>query len=227
MMTQQLMQQQLRQVDPTSPAASLEVPTVRYIQGVQGDSKRIWSNSLGPYDSTEEINDLMGTTESYRCIVYQRDDPDAVDEPGRPQAERERTMWYSVYSTPKMIDNARGSTHGCIDAKWCTCSDGSPRTALLVGSGRTEPKPGEAPIPESSTGGYTHYDMDPAVVITSNTDNYFCPRIAIESIRRLMPCDDLACSHPVVRKERAHGRRLLVGVCALWQSRRLLPSGHD
>ena len=42
-MTQQLMQQQLRLVDPTSPAASLEVPTVRYIQGVQGNSKRIWS----------------------------------------------------------------------------------------------------------------------------------------------------------------------------------------
>ena len=58
-MTQQLMQQQLRQVDPTSPAASLEVPTVRYIQGVQGNSKRIWSNSLGPYDSTEKINDLL------------------------------------------------------------------------------------------------------------------------------------------------------------------------
>ena len=58
-MTQQLMQQQLRQVDPTSPAASLAVPTVRYIQGVQGNSKRIWSNSLGPYDSTEKINDLL------------------------------------------------------------------------------------------------------------------------------------------------------------------------
>ena len=53
-------------------------------------------------------------------------------------------MWYSVYSTPEMIDNARGSTHGCIDAKWCTCNDGSSRTALLVGSGCTEPKPGEA-----------------------------------------------------------------------------------
>ena len=148
----------------------------------------------------------MGTTQNYRCIAYQRDDPDAVDEPGRPQAERERTMWHSVYSTPEMIENARGSTHGCIDAKWCTCSDGSPRTALLVGSGRTEPKPGEAPIPESSTGGYTHYDMDPVVVITSNRDNYFCPRIAVEFIRRMMPRDDPACSHSVVRKEQAHGR---------------------
>ena len=60
------------------------LPTVGYIQGVQGNSKRIWSNSLGPYDSTEKVNDLMGTTENYRCITYRRDDPDAVDEPGRP-----------------------------------------------------------------------------------------------------------------------------------------------
>jgi len=112
-MTQMLLDGRMR-----DRGLELPTPTVKYIQGVQDDSRRVWRGQLGPYDSARRLNELLSRPPNFRCIAYQEADPDAVDEIGRPQEERERTMWFSVYSTPELIEQAVGATHACLDAKW-------------------------------------------------------------------------------------------------------------
>ena len=112
-MTQMLLDKRLRDGE-----LALPTPTVKYIQGVQDDGRRVWRQELGPYDSAKRLNDLLSQPPNFRCIAYQEADPDAVDAIGRPQEERERTMWFSVYSTPELIEQAVGATHACLDAKW-------------------------------------------------------------------------------------------------------------
>ncbi len=199
----------LRKEYAAAPAglAQQEVPPRDYIQGVIDGDKRIGRNGLGPYDNLAVRNREMATEEGgYRCISHQEQDPDAVDERGRPQHEREGVMWAAVYSSLPLLENAVGADVAEIDAKWRTCSDGHCTTAILAGKARWAPHPGEGPIPELSVGGWETHDMVPAVIIMSNHDNFHTPRIGFRALRRMLRCSDPDCTHPIVLKERPDGR---------------------
>jgi hypothetical protein len=72
-------------------------PAVSFIQVRQDHFRAAFRREIGPYDNTSKMNDLLANVRpEYRCIAHQRADPDAVDDPSRPQAEREATMYFGT-----------------------------------------------------------------------------------------------------------------------------------
>ena len=188
----------------TNRAAQIAPPVV-YIQGVQDKMRQTFRHHLGPYTHLAQMNDELARPEHLRCIWYQEDVPYAQDEIGRSQEEREAALWGCIYSTVELIDAAVDADVACIDTKWRTCSDGSPRNAIMAGRRRTQPKPGEAPIPELTLG-YEHYDFNVAAIGFWNLDNYNANRNMFLAMDNMMPCDNPDCSHPITREAFAHGR---------------------
>ena len=170
--TQMMLKQQFAR-DAEAGAPSPTLPSVSYIQGVIDDSKRVARSGLGPYDSLHARNPEIATAAGgYRCISYQYDDPEARDVPnqGLTQEQREGVMWASVYSTPALLERARDATVCGVDAKFRTCSDGSPRFAVLAGKSRTTAKPGERP--ELFAGGFHLHDMFPVAIMACNRGTF-------------------------------------------------------
>ena len=171
-MTQMLIDKDLRAEAQSTGIPAQPTPTVAFIQGRQDHFRAAFRSRIGPYDNTVKMCDLLTNRPDFRCIAHQRADPNAVDEPGRPQAERAATMWFAVLTSAPHIKHAARSTLANYDAKWRLCSCGIAMFGLMCGCPRTQPKPGEGPLPEMETGGYVHHDMHLACVVLANHDNF-------------------------------------------------------
>ena len=181
-------------------AIALEmVPTVAYIQGVLDNRRRMNRSRQPPYEAVDELNRTVLADERI-CITYQHFDARAAED-----TEGEITL--SVYTTMELLDHAMDVNVACLDAKWCTRSDGGCVIGLIGVHRCSTPKPGADPgwIPEYMCG-YCHHFSDAILVAHSNRDNFWSVKLMLESVGRMMKCSNPECLHPVVKRDRADGR---------------------